>query len=120
MWRKETTMRQRIRIAAAAAALLAIGPFARQAFAQHEGHGAAAKPTAVSGAHGDCAARAKESLHVLDAASRRIEEARQTNNPGKMRAAVEELQRDLAQIRARMAASIPPPATPPAPGGRVP
>src|SRR5262245_487101 len=107
MSRKETKMKSWIR-AAVAAALFAMGA-ATVAVAQHEGHGAAPKPSPVPSAQGDCAARARESLRALDAASRRLEEARQTNNPAKMRAAVEELQRDLAEIRARLTASSPPP-----------
>jgi hypothetical protein len=101
---------------AAAAAMLAILAGARVADAQHEGHGAPATPTPPGVAPGDCAARARESLRVLDAASRKIEEARQTNNPAKMRAAVEELQRDLGEIRSRLSASIPSP-TPSVTGG---
>ena len=100
-------MRNGIRNGVAAAVLAALAT-ATGAFAQHEGHGAAPKPTPAPGVQGDCAARAQESLRVLDAASGRIEEARQTNNPAKMRAAVEELQRDLGEIRARLSASVPP------------
>jgi hypothetical protein len=114
MSEEETKMNAWIRGAAAALALTAMGAFAA---AQHEGHGAAPKPTPAPGAD-DCAARAKESLQALDAASRRIEEARQTNNSAKMRAAVEELQRDLAHIRARLAASVPPSPPPAASRGR--
>jgi hypothetical protein len=105
-----------MRVAAAAAALAAC---AAEVSAQHEGHGAA-KPTPVRGVTGDCAASVREGLRALDAASRRIEEARQTNNPAKMRVVVEELQRDLAELRARLSASIPESPTPSAPGGRMP
>jgi hypothetical protein len=115
MGKKETSMRNWIRSAAAAAALIAA---AVGASAQHEGHGMASKPTPVRGITGDCAARARESLRAVDAASRRIEEARQTNNPAKMRAAVEELQRDLGEIRASLAASVPSSPTPSASGPR--
>ena len=104
MREKETTMRHWIRNGAASAMLAAL---ATGALAQHEGHGTAPKPTPVPGVRTDCASRAQESLRVLDAASRRIEEARQTNNPAKMRAAVEELQRDLGEIRDRLSAWAP-------------
>jgi hypothetical protein len=100
----ESSSKTRLRFRRATVAVVAA--------AQHDGHGAPAKPTPARVATGDCAARARESLKLLDAAGRRIEEARQTNNPAKIRAAVEELQRDLGEIRARLSSVAGGPSSP--------
>jgi YHS domain-containing protein len=66
--------------------------------AQHEGHQVAGAPTG----DGACIAHAKESLRVLESANRRLEEARQTNSPQRMRAAMDELQGALGQLKTHL------------------
>ncbi len=64
--------------------------------AQHEGHqtlGAAMDP---------CREQSQEAIGVIDAANRRLELARQTNNPSEMRAAVDALQAALGQIKEQL------------------
>ena len=111
--REKGRTRAWLRGAAAAAVFASAGSMA---IAQHHGHATPARPTPGPGVRADCGASVEESLRTLDAASRRIEEARQTNNPAKMRAAIEELQRDLGEIRARLSAAAPP-TTPSVTGG---
>jgi uncharacterized protein involved in copper resistance len=65
--------------------------------AQHEGH--TGGPQADTGA---CLAHAKESLRIVETSSLRLEEARQTNSPQRMRAAVDDLQAALAEVRTQL------------------
>ena len=90
---------------ASAAAVFTLAAGAAVAAAQHAGHSAPAQPTPAPVGRGDCGSRVEESLR--DVASRRLEEARQTNTPAKMRAAVEQLQRDLDEIRVRLSPKPP-------------
>ena len=92
---------------ASAAAVFTLAAGAAVAAAQHAGHSAPAQPKPAPVGLGDCGSRVEESLRAVDVASRRIEEARQTNNPAKMRAAVEQLQRDLDEIRVRLSPKPP-------------
>ncbi len=66
---------------------------------QHEGHPIGEAPTA----EGACLAHAREGLRIVESANRRLEEARQTNSPGQMRAAISDLQTALAEIRTQLA-----------------
>ena len=84
----------RSRVAIAAAFLAGLGA-AATAFAQHEGHQIPATP----GGMGACADHSRASLEIIDRAQRRLEESRQTNNPSRMRAAVDDLQQALGELR---------------------
>ena len=85
-------MRFPLAVAAAFLAGLAVAP---AAFAQHEGHQMSAAPTGA----GACAEHSRASLEILDRAQRRLEESRQTNNPARMRSAMDDLQQALAELK---------------------
>jgi YHS domain-containing protein len=93
-------MKQGIRTAIAFLALL---PAPVAVLAQHEGHQA-------GGQAGDqaCLGRAKESLRIVEAADRRLEEARQTNSPRQMRAAVDDLQAALVEVKTQLSLCVTP------------
>lgn len=82
------------------------------AAAQHEGHQmpmAAQPPAAMDPAQ--CAGNARQARDAAQAAVRRLEGARQTNDPAAMRTAVDDLQSALDYIQARLeACTTPPPA----------
>jgi hypothetical protein len=74
------------------------------AFAQHEGHqmpgaGSSASPASLSA----CAQGSQGVTRNIDALSGRLDEARQTNDAAKMRAAVADLQVALAQMKTQLA-----------------
>lgn len=69
--------------------------------AQHEGHGTASPPGPQD--PGPCAAGGRQALAAIDAASGRLESARQTNSPAEMRAAVADLQAILTAMRGQLA-----------------
>ena len=46
-----------------------------------------------------CAEHSRASLEIIDRAQRRLEESRQTNNASRMRAAVDDLQQALVELR---------------------
>ncbi|MGH9365646.1 MAG: hypothetical protein ACRD1B_10355 [Thermoanaerobaculia bacterium] len=85
-------MRFRVAIAAAFLAGLAV---AAVAFAQHEGRQMSAAPAGA----GACAEHSRASIEIIDRAQRRLEESRQTNNPARMRAAMDDLQQALAELK---------------------
>lgn len=68
--------------------------------AQHEGHQAGA-PAAAAVAQ--CAQVQPAIAATLDAAGARLEAARQTNSPAAMRAAIDDLQGALRDVRLRLA-----------------
>lgn len=73
------------------------------AVAEHEGHqmpGMAAPTTANVGA---CAQKAKTVTGAIDQANAHVEDARQLNDPAKLRAAVGDLQLVLTQMKAQLA-----------------
>jgi YHS domain-containing protein len=108
--RKERTMRGTF-TGAVIALLLAGGRPA--AIAQHAGHSGA--PPDVAG--GACAEHAQQSLQIIDRINRRLEEARQSNNPAKMRAAMDELQAALGELKPhQLAIGATPPKEAPAQG----
>ncbi len=77
------------------------------AFAQHEGHQMPGMPSfAVSRAVSSCAESSQAVTRALDAATIRINEARQTNEPAKLRAAVSDLQLALGQMRTLLASCV--------------
>lgn len=84
----------RSRVAIVAAFLAGLGA-ATAAFAQHEGHQMLAAPAGM----GACAEHSRASLEIIDRAQRRLEESRQTNSPARMRSAMDDLQRALAELR---------------------
>jgi YHS domain-containing protein len=55
-----------------------------------------------------CPARAKESLRIVEAANRRLEEARQANSPRQMRSAVDDFQAALAEIKTQLSLCVSP------------
>ena len=85
-------------LAAAAAAFLFAAGSGR---AQHEGHKA---PEATP--DGACAARARTSLRLVEETAGRLDAARQSNNPAALRAAVDDLQLQLAKIRTELSACV--------------
>ncbi len=93
-------MKNAIRIAIVGVVLLA----SRGAvLAQHEGH-----EMGQATANGECLAQAKESLRIVESASLRLEEARQTNSPQRMRAAMDDLQAALAEVRTQLTLCVKP------------
>jgi YHS domain-containing protein len=80
--------------------------------AQREGH--------TMGSTGDadaCVTHSKESLQIIERADRRLEEARQTNNPTRMRAAMDELQEALGELKTHQSLCIDAGASQPPPAG---
>lgn len=78
-----------------AAAVLLMG-VAAMAAAQHAGHSAAAPPAAGDGV---CAQHARQSAQIIDRINSQLEQARQSNSPAKMRAAMDELQAALGELK---------------------
>ncbi|MGH9367130.1 MAG: YHS domain-containing protein, partial [Thermoanaerobaculia bacterium] len=72
------------------------------AIAQHAGHSGA--PPEAEG--GTCAEHARQSLQIIDRINRRLEEARQSNNPARMRAAMDDLQAALGELKTHQSLSI--------------
>ncbi|MBI3047797.1 MAG: hypothetical protein HYY76_05755 [Acidobacteria bacterium] len=93
----------KIGILAVAASIAAL-PVAAAVAPQHEGHqaGSAADPGAAAVAQ--CAQAQRAIAATLDAAGARLEAARQTNSPAAMRAAIDDLQAVLRDVRTRLAA----------------
>ncbi|MGH9315789.1 MAG: hypothetical protein ACRD1P_01585 [Thermoanaerobaculia bacterium] len=91
--RKEKAMRLNVSIAAGFLVAIMTTP---AVIAQHEGH---RMPGAAAGAGGACAEHAREGLQIVDRINRRLEESRQTNNPARMRAAMDDLQQALAELK---------------------
>ena len=91
-----------------ATALLALLGWAGVSLAQHEGHSMGGAPTGEAA----CQAHAKEGIRIVENANRRLEEARQSNSPQQMRAAISELQAALAEVRTHLSLC-----GSPAPGG---
>ena len=83
----------RFRLAIASAFL--VGLAASAVFAQHDGHQMSAAPAGASA----CAEHSRASLEIIDRAQRRLEESRQTNNPARMRSAMDDLQQALAELK---------------------
>ncbi len=88
--RKERAMRGIY--TSAAAVLLMSG--AAMAVAQHAGHSAAPPE-----AGGPCAEHAQQSVQIIDRINSQLEEARQSNSPAKMRAAMDALQASLGELK---------------------
>lgn len=77
---------------------------ASSATAQHEGHQTPdAAGSAISAQAMSCSHNSQMATAALDAASQRIEDARQSNNPSKMRAAVADLQTTMARMKTLLA-----------------
>lgn len=72
--------------------------------AQHQGHQMGTPSTTG----GSCQANAKEGLKIVESANRRLEEARQTNSPQQMRAAMNDLQSALGEIRTQLSLCVSP------------
>lgn len=83
---------------------LAVTWGASDALAQHEGH----TMPAQSGGQIQADQRVRASLAEIERLNMTIENARQTNDPAKMRAAIDDLESSLATIRANLLA-VPPP-----------
>lgn len=94
-------MKSAIRTAVALVALLGR---AGVSLAQHEGHQIGSARTG----EGACLPNAKEGLRIVESANRRLEEARQTNSPQQMRAAISELQAALSEIRTQLSLCVRP------------
>jgi len=80
-----------------AVALLA---YAMPAWAQHEGSQAAAASPELLAA---CVQSQRQAMALVDAGDRRVELARQTNDPAAMRAAVDDFQMTLSAVRTQLA-----------------
>ena len=70
------------------------------AFAQHERMPGTAQPAASAGA---CAQNSRAVTQALDEVNARVEEARQLNDPARLRAAVGDLQLALTQMKVQLA-----------------
>lgn len=95
--------------------------------AQHDGHdaNAAATPGVSSPLVSQCVESQQQSLGLVDGANARLENARQSNSPAEIRAAMADLQRVLLDLRTVLArctelqqalAAAPPAAPAPGPG----
>lgn len=84
-------------------ALILTLPATMTAASQHEGHQAGAAAPAAAAAVAQCAQAQRSIALTLDAAGARLEAARQTNSPAAMRAAIDDLQSALRDVRARLA-----------------
>ena len=80
--------------------------------AQREGH--TMGPTGDADA---CVTHSKESLQIIERADRRLEEARRSNNPTRMRAAMDELQEALGELKTHQSLCIDAGASQPPPAG---
>lgn len=78
-------------------------PATMAAARQHEGHQAGAAAPAATNAIAQCAQAQRSIALTLDAASARLDTARQTNSPAAMRAAIDDLQTALRDVRTRLA-----------------
>jgi hypothetical protein len=92
-----------VKMMTVAIAAIGLSMWVAPAVAQHEGHqmpGMAAPTTANVGA---CARNAKTVTGAIDQANARVEDARQLNDPARLRAAVGDLQVVLMQMKAQLA-----------------
>lgn len=94
-------MKQGVRTATVVVTLLSLAGLVS---AQHEGH----QMGGLSTGGGTCLANAKESLRIVESANLRLEEARQTNSPQRMRAAIGDLQAALAEVRTQLSLCVSP------------
>lgn len=74
-----------------------------RAYAQHEGHQMPAAAGAAPEAIATCRQTVQAVTAEIDASNARIEEARQSNNPAAMRAAIGDLQVALARMKEQLA-----------------
>jgi nitrogen fixation protein FixH len=93
-------MRVRILIVASAAIGLSMWV---PAVAQHEGHQMPGMASPANANVGGCARNAKTVTAAIDQASARVEDARQSNDPARLRALVSDLQLELTQMKAQLA-----------------
>lgn len=90
----------------AAGVALAASLAGTPAWAQHEGHqmpGMSAPAPAAAASVSTCAQNARGITKAIEATNARIEEARQVNDPTRLRAAIGDLQLVLTQIKAQIA-----------------
>lgn len=85
-------------------ACLGLVGFTGASLAQHQGHQMGAPPAG----EGSCQANAKEGLKIVEDANRQLEEARQTNSPQQMRAALNGLQSALGEVRTYLSLCVSP------------
>lgn len=100
MTQGRTTMHRETRIVVACFGLFGL---AVAGLAQHQGHQMG--PSTSAGA---CQANAKEGLKIVEDANRQLEEARQTNSPQQMRAALNGLQSALGEVRTHLSLCVSP------------
>ena len=93
-------MHRQTRIVVACFGLLGL---AGAGLAQHQGH-----QMGPSTGAGSCQANAKEGLKIVENANRQLEEARQTNSPQQMRAALNDLQSALGEVRTQLSLCVSP------------
>ena len=98
------------RMIAAAACAVSVAWTAERALARHDGYQTA--PQQATGAPlaelvAACAAAQRQVVSLADAINRRLEEARQSNSPQQIRAALADVQAALVEIRTRAAACSP-------------
>jgi len=94
-------MYRQTRIVIASIGLLGL---AFASLAQHQGHQMGTPSTTG----GSCQANAKEGLKIVESANRQLEEARQTNSPQQMRAAMNDLQSALGEVRTQLSLCVSP------------
>lgn len=94
------------RLLAPVAFLVAL-PVAAAAGGQHEGHQTGSSPAPAPAAVAQCAQAQLAMSATLNAAGARLEAARQTNSPAAMRAAIDDVQTLLRDVRTRLASCAP-------------
>ena len=71
---------------------------------QHQGHAAPGQPSAAAEPSAACLEGGRQALGIVVLADARLDGARQSNRPADMRAAMDDLQAALGEIRSRLAA----------------
>jgi len=92
---------QKFLVSFAAIALLSL----RAAAAQHTGHQMPAGSPAGEAADA-CVEHSRQGLQIIESANRLLEESRQSNNPTRMRTAMDELQGALGQLRTHLSLCV--------------
>ena len=104
-WWEGAVMRMRTFASGVALTILVV---ATPAWAQHEGHTApGSQPSGVNQQQlAACVQSQQQVMSIVDAANRRLETARQTNDPTALRNAVDDFQATLSLVKRQLAACV--------------
>lgn len=91
---------------AAAAAIWMSGAFAQHAGHQMPGQPSSPGPAASAEVTNACVQSSQQTLQLVDRANARLEAARQTNNPAEMRAAIDDLQAALVEMKTQLSGCL--------------